>query len=1019
MDPTELVIVRPRTPSVENAFAKTRRKVIAIDGEMFETRDSVESPYLQGHHSKSEDNTYNPMTVNGQHRTNYPDSEISTQPGDYEQDPLTETTAKNLTRPETNDLLQKTTLSSSSSTSSSSSSSPPSPSSPSSPDKLSPPESPVGDISGSSQLLEQVIRTNNTTLQNDLAPPPITRSLSTGKRQSMFLGDHITISQDGPVIESPSLQSSRSNDDQDMKEVQIETTNPSHLFWVPFHLHPEIAPNEYNRWLSKHGVDSQDTDGIISSRRTSVTRRKSVLSAQYNPEEDQEEEPSKPTTISKQSENYDSPSEVFSNPLEQMGQPPMRTKSSIRRSVSLSASSPTKENFPVDTDEESIMAVKRPGGLERGGLSLLRRSARTKIRRNSTANDIRPDASRLRQTLNPNGEYDPVSLVDPGPQPLPSSLQHSGSISAAPVDNASARKDGDPQPSKRFVSTLRDPSKPTITTYVEPHLLEQQRKENEEEAKRGEGESSPSFRISAPGKLENAAARLLAETIENDRQERPESLPISYPVPPPVKLSQNLLQQQPSSPQSPTPKPLTPSTPSTPSTPPTQLTQPPSKQKNSGQASTNGTSSHAKKPSTWSWLWGKEKGSEKAADTLSNGPNVSHPPAQTANTEINTQTSPSNEATIKKQSTLSMLFSRNSKASKTHAASAESTQSSTTNSGRLALSDRPKYSNYNRLPIHIERAIYRLSHVKLANPRRPLQEQVLISNMMFWYLGVIQQQQMLQQQQVEQQQQQLAQLQNENSKGPNSKEDGKDSKSKNKPKKRKSQKKKNQQRGSSKSAERIVKSPEYEIQQQYHNNAGVSHVARPRQQGPNQAPLVNQIPENQRRTRRNTDQDGRDFSDTYESGNEDSDSAHKLTKQQIESQSDTLMTLSVGSPPQSAQEDGEDDDARGPKKHLKRLNAPKHWMLDKLTGTYAPRPTAGPHKLRECLPLIILLRNRLKYALNGKEVQSILMQRLVKVDGKVRTDTTFPAGFMDAITIEKTGENFRLVYDTKGRFTVH
>jgi small subunit ribosomal protein S4e len=40
------------------------------------------------------------------------------------------------------------------------------------------------------------------------------------------------------------------------------------------------------------------------------------------------------------------------------------------------------------------------------------------------------------------------------------------------------------------------------------------------------------------------------------------------------------------------------------------------------------------------------------------------------------------------------------------------------------------------------------------------------------------------------------------------------------------------------------------------------------------------------------------------------------------------------------------------------------------------------------------LRNRLKYALNGKEVQNILMQRLVKVDGKVRTDSTYPAGFM-------------------------
>jgi small subunit ribosomal protein S4e len=85
---------------------------------------------------------------------------------------------------------------------------------------------------------------------------------------------------------------------------------------------------------------------------------------------------------------------------------------------------------------------------------------------------------------------------------------------------------------------------------------------------------------------------------------------------------------------------------------------------------------------------------------------------------------------------------------------------------------------------------------------------------------------------------------------------------------------------------------------------------------------------------------------------------------------------------------------RGPKKHLKRLHAPKHWMLDKLTGTWAPRPSAGPHKLRESLPLIIFLRNRLKYALNKQEVQSICKQRLVKVDGKVRTDVTYPAGFM-------------------------
>jgi len=111
--------------------------------------------------------------------------------------------------------------------------------------------------------------------------------------------------------------------------------------------------------------------------------------------------------------------------------------------------------------------------------------------------------------------------------------------------------------------------------------------------------------------------------------------------------------------------------------------------------------------------------------------------------------------------------------------------------------------------------------------------------------------------------------------------------------------------------------------------------------------------------------------------------------------------------------------ARGPKKHLKRLAAPSSWMLDKLGGTYAPRPSPGPHRLRESLPLTILLRNRLKYALTGREVLSIVAQRLVKVDGKVRTDTTYPTGFQDVVSLEKSDEHFRILYDVKGRFAIH
>jgi len=110
---------------------------------------------------------------------------------------------------------------------------------------------------------------------------------------------------------------------------------------------------------------------------------------------------------------------------------------------------------------------------------------------------------------------------------------------------------------------------------------------------------------------------------------------------------------------------------------------------------------------------------------------------------------------------------------------------------------------------------------------------------------------------------------------------------------------------------------------------------------------------------------------------------------------------------------------RGPRKHLKRLNAPKHWMLDKMGGMWAPRPSAGPHKLRECLPIILCLRNRLKYALTKKEALMICMERHVKVDGRIRTDPNFPAGFMDVLELEASEDKFRLLYDTKGRFVLH
>lgn len=54
-------------------------------------------------------------------------------------------------------------------------------------------------------------------------------------------------------------------------------------------------------------------------------------------------------------------------------------------------------------------------------------------------------------------------------------------------------------------------------------------------------------------------------------------------------------------------------------------------------------------------------------------------------------------------------------------------------------SDKSLYMMNHRYAPHVERAIYRLSHLKLGNPKRPLVQQVLLSNFMYAYLNLINQ----------------------------------------------------------------------------------------------------------------------------------------------------------------------------------------------------------------------------------------------------------------------------------------
>lgn len=71
--------------------------------------------------------------------------------------------------------------------------------------------------------------------------------------------------------------------------------DPFHLFWVPAHLHPELAPKEFKAFLKEHARGPVDgTSAVLLGRSSSssssgLDRKRSMLSRQYKPREEDED----------------------------------------------------------------------------------------------------------------------------------------------------------------------------------------------------------------------------------------------------------------------------------------------------------------------------------------------------------------------------------------------------------------------------------------------------------------------------------------------------------------------------------------------------------------------------------------------------------------------------------------------------------------------------------------------------------------------------------------------------------
>jgi small subunit ribosomal protein S4e len=95
--------------------------------------------------------------------------------------------------------------------------------------------------------------------------------------------------------------------------------------------------------------------------------------------------------------------------------------------------------------------------------------------------------------------------------------------------------------------------------------------------------------------------------------------------------------------------------------------------------------------------------------------------------------------------------------------------------------------------------------------------------------------------------------------------------------------------------------------------------------------------------------------------------------------------------------------------HLKRLAAPVVFDIPAKVKKFAPRPVPGPHPMDYSVPLLVVVRDWLRYASTAREAEKIVFQGKILVDGRVVKDPRFPIGLMDVLLIPETGEIYRML----------
>ncbi|KAF8523607.1 hypothetical protein JB92DRAFT_1542222 [Gautieria morchelliformis] len=515
------------------------------------------------------------------------------------------------------------------------------------------------------------------------------------------------------------------------------TEDPSHLFWVPARLHPELAPGEFRAFLKEHardgGVALQRANSASSSSSTSpIGRKKSMLSRQYRPSESDgvEEEEAVPIRRTKSSLHSNPAPQLTISDLQKLealaeeasvSDDPSKLRSMLRRSLSLNVSPSLMDQMDdvPDLDEaDSPIIVPRPN-------QILRRAARTKIRKPNLQGDggghrfpsTRRGAQRAQTIATSDG-----SEHDHEEPPMPKQAQLAEPHEERPISytdevfifDAYADRRGSLTSSESHDRSDEDVRETTFSPSPPPNLpLLRRSTSPPQEPPQSSPSPPPALYQPTPQQLN--LVPVSSGIVPPSRTPSPSfsdagSTEVGSPA---VSIAYASSSEAPAPMRREEPPPVRTRPPPSPISPSRK-----EKEKKGGLFGKWGSKEDKKKATKGetvrekelrererekekeSGFFGSLFGGKKKQEDSASPPGLLHGSSGPA--------------------TAAALLGA-SKSSKSY----------------IALPSPQLAGVYARYPIHVERAVYRLSHIKLANPRRPLYEQVLISNLMFWYLGVI------------------------------------------------------------------------------------------------------------------------------------------------------------------------------------------------------------------------------------------------------------------------------------------